>query len=316
MSFIRIASFLAFSITASAFRPIRSEWSNTHNSSGCHGPTLPLGSGPVPHPDTAEAFISYEELSKAALTAHTPAGFENSFSNLGASIEGPKYYLGYYDLEEYSPSACADHCDGTHNCNTFDVFFERSPTVDPNPHCKNPPSSTLIKCSLWSLSSKNVTATATNNGQWRYDFRVVIGGSNGYVRKYEGCPGYNVEYLGNAAIDAPLDCKGTYTYLGYKVYDSATYDLTRCAEACAKQNEYNVADPPKNGSHAQPCHFVNSYMEKKNGVLTGQYCALYSKAWHKKYATNYGRHHGEDLITISHSVGLFDATGEYDACIA
>ncbi|KAF2681786.1 hypothetical protein K458DRAFT_420551 [Lentithecium fluviatile CBS 122367] len=282
----------------------------------CPGPMLPPGYGSVPNPDTPEAFLDYTEFKKAAFAASAPPGYDSIFVNLKSPIKGPNYYLGYHALKDYSISDCAEYCEETDGCEAFNIFFERSPKVDPNPKCKNPPSTTLITCSLWSLSPGKARAAASNDRGWRYEFHVVIAGSNGYIRGHKkDCPGYKIEYFGDSAINAPVDCKGEYTYMGYKRFDAGGYDVARCAKACSEQNEYNSAHPPTDGSKLRLCHFTNSYIEKKNGIPQAQYCALYSKAWHKKQATNNGQWQGKDHITISYSVGLTNVTGKHDACV-
>lgn len=59
--------------------------------------------------------------------------------------------------------------------------------------------------------------TATNTGQWRSNFQVVIAGSNGYVKPVTSTAiGYDSPtQLGAAAINALLDCNSAYTYMGY-----------------------------------------------------------------------------------------------------
>jgi hypothetical protein len=313
MSFFMPTILFAFGLSTSAL--VTPFPSHGHNDTDltCPGPILPQGSGPVPDHDTPEAFLGYDVFGKAAVAATAPSGFTRVFYNAKAAIESPDY-LTYYELKSYDVSACEEYCDITDHCNTFNIFFERTPKVDPNDKCKNPPSTTLIKCSLF--SSSVVNANVSNDGQYRGDFHVVITGSNGYLRDPEDdCPGYKLDYFGHSAIGATVDCKGSYTYMGYKVYDASTYSLARCAKACSDQNEYNIAHPPTDGTEVQLCHFTNSYIEKKNGVPTGQYCALYSKAWHRQQATNDGQYRGGDIFTIEHSIGLRNVTGNYDACV-
>ena len=58
------------------------------------------------------------------------------------------------------------------------MYIERDPSVDPNKdNCPNPPSTTNFKCTLWGVPV--TVEEATNKGQYRDDFQVVITGSNG-----------------------------------------------------------------------------------------------------------------------------------------
>lgn len=57
----------------------------------------------------------------------------------------------------------------------FNLYFERDPTLDPNAQsCPNPPFLTNIKCVFWGVPVSK--ATATNDGQYRDSFQVVIAG--------------------------------------------------------------------------------------------------------------------------------------------
>lgn len=147
---------------------------------------------------------------------------------------------------------------------------------EPGDTCEDPPSTTVIKCVFW--GGPVTSDTATNEGQWREDFHVVIAGSNGYV-KY-GMPdvtGYSSVTLKDAAINAPLDCAGYDTYMGVKIFtNSGPFDPSLCAAACTETSEYNLAHPPASGV-VQTCQAFNTYFLLKNGVVEGQYCAMVRK---------------------------------------
>jgi hypothetical protein len=105
----------------------------------------PLGAGPVPSPDTPEAFLAYDYFKAQATAAPTPAGYYNSFTNLQAS-NNAYGYMGYTLLNEYSTDACAAKCDAIKGCASFNIYFERDPTLNPNDAtCNNPASTTNIK---------------------------------------------------------------------------------------------------------------------------------------------------------------------------
>lgn len=94
------------------------------------------------------------------------------------------------------------------------LVFERDPTVAPDTEdCPNPPSQTLIKCSLF--GGLLDASLATNSGQWQADFQVVISGSNAYnAVAPPSIPGFRgVQSFGAATIDAPAN---TTTYSRYK----------------------------------------------------------------------------------------------------
>lgn len=87
-------------------------------------------------------------------------------------------YMGLYTLTSFDTLACAQKCDAAPGCLAINLYIERDPTLDPNnDNCPNPPSTTNYKCTLW--GAPVVAEEATNKGQWRDQFQVVITGSNG-----------------------------------------------------------------------------------------------------------------------------------------
>ncbi len=99
-----------------------------------------------------------------------------SYSDLNAATQGPSY-LGYYTLDSYDPVACQQYCDDIEVCYAFNIYFERDPSEDSGPSCPNPPSTINIKCALFGAFLDGTTAT--DEGQLRDQFQVVVRGSNG-----------------------------------------------------------------------------------------------------------------------------------------
>lgn len=170
------------------------------------------------------------------------------------------------------------------------IFFERDPSIEPADACEDPSSTTVIKCVFW--GGYVADESANNNGQWRNQFHVVIAGSNGYQKT--GVPtidGYSGVYLGNAAINAPLDNNNEDTYLGVRVLTRSYFDPALCKAACEAYNDDTLAhsDNPKT------CQFFTTYIAALNGRPEGQVCALYHKGWDKSYATNVVSEHSNSL---------------------
>lgn len=139
----------------------------------------PAGIAHTSSPDTDTGFLSDSYYSDAANNAGTPLGYKAVFTNTQASPNAPGY-AGYTLLDSYDVQTCADKCNAIAGCTSFNIYFERDPSVDPNsPTCSNPPSVTNIKCVWW--TSVITTADNVNNGQYRGQFHVVIAGSNGYT---------------------------------------------------------------------------------------------------------------------------------------
>ena len=123
----------------------------------------PLGSGPVSNnPDTADGFLSNPVYASNAKAATTPKGYTQAYVGLNAaSTTGG--YLGVEELTSYDTAYCASQCCSFWpGCTSFNIYYERNPTVDPAAACPNPSSTTRIKCSFWSQSL--VPADATNDG--------------------------------------------------------------------------------------------------------------------------------------------------------
>ncbi|XP_014554341.1 hypothetical protein COCVIDRAFT_50074, partial [Bipolaris victoriae FI3] len=259
-----------------------------------------LGSGPVPSSDSPEAFLAFSELSDAASSAKTPEGYVNVFQNKKASSQTSSY-MGYFSLSTYDTEACAAKCSTTTGCLSFNILFERDPQKVPATACPNPTSTTVIKCVLWGtvLSPE----TATNDGQWRNDFHVVIAGSNGYVRNPsvpESVPGYTGTFVGTKAVNAPSDCNGRDTYITYKEFsDGAPFDPSRCATACEAETQFNI----DHLNSRSICRFFNTYILMKNGVPQAQICSMYNTTWANTpdIISNEGQWRGDDHYTIAYS---------------
>jgi hypothetical protein len=229
--------------------------------------------------------------------------------------------MGLYTLTTYDPSLCAAKCNAAALCESFNIYFERDPTVDPSDiSCANPPSLTNIKCTLYGYPISG--NTATNAGGYRgvtptngTAFKVAIAGSNGYV-KHLIPPTYanftGPTDLGNAAINAPYDTTPgvTYpnTYIGAKVYDTGRYDPSLCAAACQTQTTYDHDHPAKGLTTYEPCNFFNSYILVQNGVPLGTYCSLYTRSWSSSYATNTGQTSSTGVYTIAESFSYYLTT--------
>lgn len=142
--------------------------------------------GPVPGISGAvgEYLDKEGELRQNALLAGTPEGYVQSFKDAKGSTEQIGY-LTYKNIEsgKYDVEECAKFCNNEKFCLGFNIFFERDPTTDPAVGCdQNPPPTTNIKCSIYGYPVAK--ASATNKGQYRGDFQVVITGSNGKLSSF------------------------------------------------------------------------------------------------------------------------------------
>ena len=137
----------------------------------------------APGDGSVDAYLDPQgELRTKAKGAEVPKGYVESFNDQTGSTEQIGY-LTYKTLDEYDPKKCADFCDSEKFCLGFNIFFERDPTTDPAVGCpQNPLPTTNIKCSIYGYPVAK--ASATNKGQYRGDFQVVITGSNGKLSSF------------------------------------------------------------------------------------------------------------------------------------
>lgn len=201
----------------------------------------------------------------------TPQSFQSSFANLGSNLPVPSGYssiftnaqastsevgyLGLYPLDSYDPQACATLCDNKDLCFAFNIYVERDPSLNPaaGSSCSNPPPITNVKCTLYGMPiSAN---TATNSGETRASFQIVIAGSNGYqkIPVPDPIPGFTLPVNVPGAINAPLAADGSNTYMGYKLFPSDPFNPAQCATACLAQNAYNVKHHASTPCSYQAC---------------------------------------------------------------
>ncbi|KAI4722340.1 hypothetical protein E4T48_01227 [Aureobasidium sp. EXF-10727] len=247
---------------------------------------------PTYSPDTPAAFASNPDFASIASNAPVPTGYTNTFTNVNAS-NSAYGYLGFTTLSTFDTAKCAAKCDAIYGCLSFNLYFERDPSVDPGSGasgCENPPSVTYIKCVFWGgpVSKSN----ANNYGQYRNQFQVLIAGSNGYTNNTLAAPAAYSDaiYYGTHAIDAPLDAQGYSTFITSKIFNGP-FDARLCAAACDAQTQYAINNPSAaDGTPAKQCHFFNTYILNLNDNKhpQGQYCTLYTEAWPSKYATSTG----------------------------
>ncbi|GME48836.1 Carbohydrate-binding protein [Neofusicoccum parvum] len=236
-------------------------------------------------------FKADAKIASVANAASTPQGYFNNFKNQ-AGANSAYAYLGYSVLTTgYDVAACANTCTKKSGCLAFNIYFERDPIVEPGTGCENPDAFANIKCSFWG-SALDAT-TANNYGQWRSNFHVGIAGSNAYTSYKVGGPvdGWTAPLsLNDAAMNAPLrDCGGTWTYMGYKLFQDGPFDSSLCAAACDAQSAYNLAHPPSTGYTPMCAAFGTYLLTKTNSTgsyIQGQMCTMYTSAWGKEYAVN------------------------------
>ncbi|KAI1358619.1 hypothetical protein F5Y08DRAFT_110903 [Xylaria arbuscula] len=266
-----------------------------------------LGNGPVPEDDSAAGFLSFSAFKEAALSAKTPNGYALNYRNLDSSSNAYGY-MGFTLMDSYDTQSCASQCTTIQGCRSFNIFFERDPAIQPGDDCPNPKSTTLIKCVFW--GGPTSADNSKNTGFRYFDFDIVIAGSNAYDSLTAPLEdGYAAPTsLGNAQLNAPMDCGGFDTYLGTKMFTDSPFDPALCAAACTAQSEYNIANPPPTG-RAQTCQFFNTYLLLKNGLPQGQVCSMYTMSWDAEYApANEGQWRDDDHYSFAYSFTYANTT--------
>ncbi|KAL2073289.1 hypothetical protein VTL71DRAFT_10613 [Oculimacula yallundae] len=280
----------------------------------------PAGTGPrVSDPeDTPEAFLAYQPFKddaiKHALDANVPQGYSLAYSNLQASSQTSSY-LGFRTQKTYDPIACASYCDQHSGCIAFNLYYERDPAIETNAvDCPTSTSVTNIKCVRWGVPIKQ--ETATNKGESRNKFKVVVSGSNGYNKNAPPVAqaGFKGPVKLGGSINAPNDpVTNTNTYMGYKFFSIDTVQtfangVAACTAACTAQTAYNSRHPPKAPAKPSVCNQAVAYVLSQSNQPQGIYCAMYSEEWSSFYATNYGQYRGSEWWSVSSAYAYTNAT--------
>lgn len=128
-------------------------------------------------------------------------------------------------------------------------------------------------------------ATATNKGQYRGSFHVMVTGSNGYNKAAAPVApaGYSLRSL-PAGVNAPLyDSQGQSRFIQPVYLDS--YSPSLCAAACDKQTQYDKSTAKDNCNY-KTCVYANLYYLIKDGAPQTVVCALYTEYTDPSSATN------------------------------
>ncbi|KAL1864727.1 hypothetical protein Daus18300_007529 [Diaporthe australafricana] len=149
----------------------------------------PAGMGPTVSPDTAAMFAASQGFKNSATTyGVSNASFVVSVIDDDDAFEySGNTFLGWMNFATYNPYPCQQACNALNatgtKCNTYNLYFLRSPTLTPSTDssCPNPTSMTTIVCALW--KNKLYPWDGINGGEIRgKNFTVVIAGSNLYQR--------------------------------------------------------------------------------------------------------------------------------------
>lgn len=105
------------------------------------------GNGFSPIPDTVEMFRSNPAFRVYSGAAVAPPNYTIVFSEDHRIFSTGKV-VKYVKIPGYDPHICAELCNQVPACQSFNLFFERTPTLWLGPNCTNSPSSATIRCVL------------------------------------------------------------------------------------------------------------------------------------------------------------------------
>jgi hypothetical protein len=96
--------------------------------------------------NTAEAFNFDDYHSQQATSAKAPLGSGSALYNTEASPNA-QAYLDFTLVATYDVQTRADKSNAIPGCSSFNICFERDPSINPNhSSCSNSPSVTNIEC--------------------------------------------------------------------------------------------------------------------------------------------------------------------------
>ena len=159
--------------------------------------------------------------------------------------------------------------------------------------------STNYKCALWGSSiSKD---TATNVGQYRQNFHVVIAASNGYDKTPAVLPDVPAGFTFTANITTQaVTLAGSFS-LGSEFF-AGPFDPSLCGFYATAQTSANKAYAQSKGLKSyQPCNSFNAYTVYKSGFAWGTYCTLFNKQVDASFAGNVTATSGGFTYTVGGS---------------
>ncbi|KAI5272129.1 hypothetical protein E4T47_04511 [Aureobasidium subglaciale] len=250
----------------------------------------------IPSPNTPAQFLVDTSMAGLASAQYYPtAGYSTSFTGQLAGVSSPSY-LGYQQLSSYDTRACAAYCDARSDCNAFNIYMQRTPSFIPDSNCPDPSAGTSITCALF--GSYIDSSMATNIGQYRKDFMVVIQGSNGY--NLNPVPAAITSFQGPDALDG-VAYSGN-IFLSQKYF--STYDVSQCSALCTAYSANSRTTAQNNRvSTYTPCNYFNVFNLTLNGQPQLMGCYLFGTS----DAANFGTYR-----TASDSSGtVYNLTNSY-----
>ncbi|KAF2634144.1 hypothetical protein P280DRAFT_366555, partial [Massarina eburnea CBS 473.64] len=232
----------------------------------------PYGYGPSTNPDSVQAFKDNLIYHALALSAPTPSGYTNTFRDLNASVIANSY-LAYKSLTSYNVTECASYCNSTQLCTGFNLYIERDPQWNPDRcTCQNPASMANYKCSLW--GSDVGKDSATNYGEARNDFTVIIVGSNGYQLTSSIPPtpkkARNIQDCHKRLFNRPKYSLGQHSFPG-------PFDPSLCAAYALQQNTVNKKAGVWGRMGSAKCVQFQAAELLEDGAGWGTHCRLFTR---------------------------------------
>ena len=131
-----------------------------------------------PDVSSPDNFRKDTSIASVADGAVTPSGWNLNYKNKQAASIADGY-ITYTYLSTYDPSICASYCKNLTDCQSFNIYFQRDPSLVPAIGCSDPSPVATVKCAMF--KSALTPESANNDGQFEEDFIVAIAGSNAYT---------------------------------------------------------------------------------------------------------------------------------------
>ena len=261
---------------------------------------------PVVSPDdSVSSFQSSSYLKQIAVTSDNPSGWTKVYQGLNgvAQATAASIFLGSKTLTSYDPQSCADMCTKTKGCQSFNIYFERDPSIKMDgvdlTKCNNPPSVTTVGCQVYGAPITAKMATSTGQVRGNY-FRTAKAGSNGYILALLTPPsidGYTGTTFPNGVVDNKIGHPALISVFNANSDAAASgFMPSLCASACTKKAACVSAQSRAQASCLTS--FSDSFQlqagfdsapQYADGQFQGTLCLLYSKVFTSADANDPGQ---------------------------
>lgn len=253
-------------------------------------------------PSDVNGFQTYQPWVSNAQSSST-SGYDQVYSGQKATRGNVPAVLLITTQNSYDVDQCAAKCDKNTKCQSFAMWYERTPSVPTSSTNPNPDPAYWVKCLTYGYPLSS--ADATNPGQYANKFYRTSTGT-GFYNKQDyvpvTVPGYDAPSTVDAAItlsQADVDANGGVDPL------LSTPGIMRGVVAdpsyCKAQCDAITADPQYYNGYRKACNMFNLFELSVNGQAIGYQCQYYNQAYGNDHAKNYGQYNSEGHLQVTRS---------------